>query len=59
MSHDAVSALLGEKMTDEEMRAAYIQSIQEQILEILNKVKEEVGVDTPVEIIVKDSEDNE
>jgi len=46
-------------MTDEEMRAAYVQSIQDQIMEILNKVKEEVGVDTPIEIIVKDSESDE
>jgi hypothetical protein len=45
-------------MTDEtsedERRAAYIASIQDQIMQILNGVKEEMGVDTPVEIEVRE-----
>ena len=39
----------------------YVAALQEQVLEILNKVMEELGVDTPVEIIVseEDIENNE
>lgn len=35
----------------------YIQDIQNQILEILNKVKEEMGIDTPIDIQVKEVDD--
>ena len=43
-------------MTEKDQKESYLTSIQEQILEILNRVKEEVGVDMPVEIIVTESE---
>ena len=45
-------------MSDDENVKNYIESLQNQIVEILNKVKEETGVDTPVEIEVR-SADNE
>jgi len=32
----------------------YIKSIQEQVMTILNNIKEEVGVDTPIEIEVRE-----
>jgi len=35
----------------------YVKSIQDQILEIINKVKEESGVDLPVDVRVRSSED--
>jgi len=36
----------------------YVEAMKEQVLEILNAVKEELGVDTPVEIIIKDTEED-
>ena len=40
------------EMTKEE----YVAALQGQVLEILNKVKEELGVDTPIEIIVSEED---
>lgn len=40
-------------MSDENMQE-YIKSIQEQVMTILNNIKEEVGVDTPIEIEVRE-----
>jgi len=45
-------------MTDTDKKAEYVAAVQEQVLEILNKVKEELGVDTPVEIIIQDNEED-
>jgi len=42
-----------QKMSDENMQE-YIKSIQEQVMTILNNIKEEVGVDTPIEIEVRE-----
>lgn len=45
-------------MTEVSSQEEYVEALQAQILAILNKVKEEVGVDIPVEIIVKDPNDD-
>ncbi len=45
-------------MTEVTNQEEYVEAMKAQILEILNKVKQEVGVDIPVEIIVKDDEDD-
>lgn len=42
-------------MKDEE----YLAELQKQVLEILNNVKEELGVDTPVEIEVREATDEQ
>lgn len=34
----------------------YVQALQSQIVQILNKVKEEVGVDVPIEIVVQEDD---
>ena len=34
----------------------YLKMLQEQVVSILNNVKEEMGVDTPVEIEVREAE---
>ena len=48
-----------EELTDEEKQALYVQEVQNQILGILNQVKEEMGVDTPVDIEVREASDND
>lgn len=40
-------------MNDENTQE-YIRSIQEQVMSIINGIKEEVGIDTPVEIEVRE-----
>ena len=45
--------------TNEEVsKEEYVAAVQEQVVEILNKVKEELGVDTPVEIIISDGNED-
>jgi predicted regulator of Ras-like GTPase activity (Roadblock/LC7/MglB family) len=45
-------------MTEDE-KAEYVASMQAEVISILNKVKEEMGIDTPVEIEVRDVSDDE
>ncbi len=46
-------------MTEVNSREEYIEALKLQVLDILNKVKEETGVDTPVEIIFKEEEEDD
>lgn len=41
----------------EDKQEEYLQEVQSQILAILNQVKEELGVDTPIEIEIREAED--
>jgi len=49
---------MSEEMSEED-KQAYLEAIQAQVMEILNGVKEELGVDTPVEIEVRESSTDE
>jgi hypothetical protein len=48
-----------EILTEEEKQALYIETLQRQVLDIVNQVKEEMGIDTPVDIEVREASDNE
>lgn len=41
----------------EELQQEYLRQLQEQVLSILNGVKDELGVDTPVDIEVVEASD--
>ena len=43
-------------MGEEELKQEYLRQLQEQVMAILNGVKEELGVDTPVDIDVVEVE---
>ena len=43
-------------MTEDKMQE-YIESLQSQIVEIINKVKEESGIDIPVDVQVRGTDD--
>ena len=43
---------------DEERSEEYLQELQQQVLVILNQVKEEMGVDTLVDIEVREAFDD-
>lgn len=43
-------------MSDEQV-SNYLEEVQNQIIDILNKVKEELGVDTPIDIEVREAND--
>lgn len=45
--------------SDEERMMEYIKSIQDQIMGILNTVKDEVGMDVPIEVEVREVDSNE
>lgn len=47
----------GDHKVQEAEYSEYVRGIQDQILEILNKVKEEMGIDTPIDIQVREVED--
>lgn len=51
------------KMTDreptEEETQAYLDALQVEVMKIVNQVKEEMGVDTPIDIEVREASDDE
>jgi hypothetical protein len=47
------------ELSEEERMQEYMRQLQEQVVSILNNVKEELGVDTPIEIEVREVDPNE
>lgn len=58
MSQDAEDVSSGNRAGHREASfEEYVVALQSQIVEIINKVKEETGVDLPVDIKVRKTED--
>lgn len=46
-------------MTEDNKQEEYIKTIQEQVMNILSGIKEEMGVDMPIEVEVREVDDSE
>lgn len=50
---------MSERELTEEEKQQYLQLLQDEVLGILNKVKEEMGIDTPVDIEIREVSEDE